>query len=61
MTRHHLITAAAFASGQLLQPYVFKYVIQPIGRVIERILRKRLRRWPRLVRFVTKPRGEGWY
>jgi hypothetical protein len=56
MTRHALMTAAAFAGGQLLQPYVFKYLIQPAGRVIERILRRRLYRWPRLVRFVTKPR-----
>lgn len=56
MTRHHLITAAAFAGGQLLQPYVWKYLIEPAGRVIERSLRKRLHRWPRLVRFVTKPR-----
>lgn len=56
MTRHHLIAAAAFASGQLLQPYAFKYLIQPAGRFIEQILRRRLRRWPRLVRFVTKSR-----
>lgn len=56
MTRYHLLTAAAFASGQVLQPYLFKYLIQPGGRSIERILRRRLRHWPRLVRFVTKPR-----
>jgi hypothetical protein len=56
MTRNHLITAAAFAAGQLLQPLIYYYLIQPIGRFIEAVLRKRLRRWPRLVRFVTKPR-----
>lgn len=56
MTRQHLIAAAAFAAGQLLQPYVFRYLIEPAGRAIERSLRKRLYRWPRLVRFVTKPR-----
>jgi hypothetical protein len=61
MTRDHLIAAAAFAVGQGLQPYVFKYLIRPLGLVIERSLRRRLGRWPRLVRFVTKPRGEGWY
>jgi hypothetical protein len=56
MTRHHLITVAAFAVGQVIQPYVFKYLIEPAGRFIETIVRRRLRRWPRLVQFVTKPR-----
>lgn len=61
MTRQQIIILIAVVAGQLLQPYVYKYLIRPPGRFIERIVRTRLRRWPRLVRFVTKPRLDGLY
>lgn len=59
MTRQQLIIGISIVIGQLLQPLVYTYLIAPLGRVIERGLRRC--RWPRLLRFLTKPRLPGLY
>lgn len=57
MTRQQVIIGIAAFLGPIVQIIAYTYVVGPLGRFIER----RLRRWPRLLRFLTKPRLPGLY
>lgn len=57
MTRQQIALAIAAFLAPIVQVIAYKFLIAPLGLFIER----RLRRWPRLLRFLTKPRLSGWY
>lgn len=57
MTRQQQTIAIAAFLAPIVQIIVYKFVIAPLGRCIDR----RLARWPRLRRFLTKPRLPGLY
>lgn len=61
MTRQQIIIAIAVVVGPIVQVLAYNYLIGPAGRFIERMLRKWLRGYPRVVRFLTKPRLPGLY
>lgn len=57
MTRQQLIIGIAAFLGPIVQVIAYKFLIAPLGRLIER----RLSRFPRLLRILTKPRLPGLY